>query len=180
MTEVEQLREEIEKLKAKNGQLLDEKRKVKAANESAMEELEQIRKERDEAKAELHRLTVELPRQNMLEEIAMPDMADTLLREITHFYDIGEDDALVSKDSGEPLQLEIPDKATGQNDLVPVKLDQDGIKRIAEAKLIPSIRALIKGSGARGGGATGGGTPTGSTQTATQSESAPTRRFGLN
>ncbi|NVD36826.1 hypothetical protein [Marinobacter lutaoensis] len=177
MTEVEQLREEIEKLKAKNGQLLDEKRKVKAANESAMEELEQIRKERDEAKAELHRLTVELPRQNMLEEIAMPEMAETLFREITHHYDIGEGDALIDKATGEALQIEIPDKG----ERVPVKLDHEGIKRIAESKLIPSIRAMIKGSGATGGGATGGGTSTAATQTSKPAgQPQPTRRFGLS
>lgn len=180
MSEVEQLKEEIEKLKAKNYELVGEKRKAKADSEAATAELEQAQKERDEAKAELRRVTVELPRQNMLEEIAMPNMADTLLREITHHYDIGEGDALVSKDSGEPLEVEIPNKATGQNDRVPVKLDQDGIKRLYDCKVIPSIGALIKGSGARGGGATGGGTPTGSTPTGTQSESAPARRFGLN
>lgn len=175
MTEVEQLQDEIEKLKAKNYELVGEKRKAKSDGEAAMAELEQARKERDEAKAELHRVTVELPRQNMLEEIAMPNMADTLFREITHHYEVGEDDALISKDSGEPLEIEIPDKGR-----VPVKLDQDGIKRIAETKLIPSIRAMIKGSGATGGGATGSGTPKGTTPAGTQSESAPTRRFGLN
>jgi len=175
MTEVEQLREEIEKLKAKNGQLLDEKRKVKAANESAMEELEQIRKERDEAKAELHRLTVELPRQNMLEEIAMPEMAETLFREITHHYDIGEGDALIDKATGEALEVEINDKG----ERVPVKLDPEGIKRLWECKLVPSIGGMIRGSGATGGGAAGGmRTPI---QTEKPSgQAAPTRRFGLN
>ncbi|GGY85408.1 hypothetical protein [Marinobacter zhanjiangensis] len=176
MSEVEQLKEEIEKLKAKNYELVGEKRKAKADGEAATAELEQAQKERDEAKAKLQRVTVELPRQNMLEEVAMPNMAETLFREITHHYDIGEGDALISKDSGEPLEVEIPEKG----ERVPVKLDQDGIRRIAENKLIPSIRAMIKGSGATGGGATGAGTSASTTQTGTQSESAPARRFGLN
>jgi FtsZ-binding cell division protein ZapB len=177
---IEELKDEIEKLKAKNYEIVGEKRKAKADGEAATAELEQAQKERDEAKAELRRVTVDLPRQNMLEEIAMPNMADTLLREITHHYDIGEGDALLSRETGEPLQLEIPNKATGQNDLVPVKLDQDGINRIAENKLIPSIRAMIKGSGATGGGAAGAGKHMDATKTGNQSEAAQTRRFGLS
>ena len=176
MTEVEQLREEIEKLKAKNGQLLDEKRKVKAANESAMEELEQIRKERDEAKAELHRLTVELPRQNMLEEIAMPDMADTLLREITHFYDIGEDEALIDKATGEPLVLEVK----GEKEPVPVKLDKKGINLLYDEDVLPAVGSMIKGSGATGGGAPGGTRTPYIPDEKDGKPAAPTRRFGLS
>src|SRR5690554_6886992 len=107
MTEVEQLKEEIEKLKAKNYEVVGEKKRAKAEAEALATELEQLKTERDEAKAELHRVTVELPRQDMLEGVAMPDMADTLFREITHHYDIGEDNALIDKATGEALEVEI-------------------------------------------------------------------------
>jgi FtsZ-binding cell division protein ZapB len=176
MTEVEQLQDEIEKLKAKNYELVGEKRKAKSDGEAAMAELEQAQKERDEAKAELHRVTVELPRQNMLEEIAMPNMADTLFREITHHYDIGEDNALIDKATGEALEVEIPDKG----ERVPVKLDPDGIKRLWECKLVPSIGGMIRGSGATGGGAAGGVRTPIQTEKSPENKAPQGRRFGLN
>lgn len=175
MTEVEQLKEEIEKLKAKNYEVVGEKKRAKAEAEALATELEQLKTERDEAKAELHRVTVELPRQDMLEGVAMPDMADTLLREITHHYDIGEGDALIDKATGEALEVEIDN-----GERVPVKLDPEGIKRLWECKLVPSIGGMIRGSGATGGGAAGGVRTPIQTEKSPENKAPQGRRFGLN
>ncbi|RBP69604.1 hypothetical protein [Marinobacter nauticus] len=178
---VEELKAEVERLRAKNAQLLDEKKKVAGGAESLTAELEALTKERDEAKAELHRLTVELPRMNTLEEVAMPNMADTLLREISHHFDIGEGETLISKETGEPLQVEVPSGKSGKPETVAVKLDEIGIRRLYECKVIPAIGAMIKGSGASGGGAKGaGGVYSTTTPQPSQSQAGQTRRFGLS
>lgn len=168
MTE-EELQNEIEKLKAKNYEVIGEKKRVREEADALAEQLEQANKERDEAKAELRRVAVELPRQNMLEEIAMPEMADALLREIEHYYEIGEGDVLIDRKSGEPLELE--------NQENPLKLDHAGIQRLADDRLVPSIRAMIRGKGATGGGATGGSKHI---DPKTKPVAPEPRRFGLS
>ncbi|WP_417522344.1 hypothetical protein [Marinobacter sp.] len=174
---VAELKAEIEKLREKNAQLLNEKKKTAGSKDELAAQLEAITQERDEAKAELHRLTVEAPRWETLEQVAMPNMADTLLREILHYFDIGEGEALISKETGEQFQITDPDQ-TGSEKAVPVKLDEDGIRMLYAHKVIPAVGAMIKGSGATGGGATGGRTPI-STQPEPYNQKS-TRRFGLS
>lgn len=145
---IEQLQEELDKLKDKNAQLIAEKRKAQSERDEVAERLASVEKERDEVAGKYKHLTVDLPRQDMLESVAMPGMSEVLQRELGHHYDIvrAEDgkDYFHGKD-GQPLELE------GK----PVEFSADGITSLYNKCGLP-IGAMLRGSGATGGGATGG------------------------
>ena len=146
----EQLQEELDKLKDKNTQLLAEKRKAQTERDELAERLASVEQERDTVAGKYHHLTVEMPRQDILESVAVDGAADLLWRELTHHYDVvrAEDgqDVLHDKE-GQPLEIK------GK----PVLLDRDGIRRLWESGSLPSIGRLILGLGSVGGGATGTG-----------------------
>tara|TARA_R110001592_G_scaffold44411_1_gene142955 strand:- start:494 stop:1009 length:516 start_codon:yes stop_codon:yes gene_type:complete len=166
---IEELQAQIEKLKEKNFQLLDEKKKAQTQRDELAAEMEPLEKERDHLWGEIRRITVEQPRQELFEQVAMPDMAGAFERELTHHFDIARnddgEDVLLNKD-GSPLML-------GEE---PAKLSADTLGKLYKDGHIKALGALMKGSGATGGGATGAGTPHGSTSTKSPE---PARQFGM-
>jgi len=166
---VDQLQEEIQKLQDKNTQLIAEKRKAQSERDEVAERLASVEKERDEVAGKYHHLTVELPRQEVLESVAVDGAADLLWRELTHHYDVVRNDEgqdVLHDKEGQPLEL------NGQ----PLLLDVDGIRKLHESGRVRTIGNLIKGSGATGGGATGGSRST--PRQAKPSADAPVR-FGM-
>jgi len=144
----DQLQDEIQKLQDKNTQLLAEKRRAQAERDEIADRLASVEKERDEVAGKFKHLTVDLPRQDMLESVAMPGMSEVLQRELGHHYDVvrAEDgkDYFHGKD-GQPLELE------GK----PVEFSAEGIASLHTKRGLP-IGTMLRGSGATGGGATGG------------------------
>lgn len=168
---VEQLQDEIQKLKDKNTQLLSEKRAAVAQRDEMAEKLAAVEKERDETTARLDYLTIQLPRDEILQAAAVEDAAEMLWRELSHHVDVVRDDDgqdYLHDKEGKRLEYE------GQ----PVKFDVKGVRSLYESGTVKTIGRLIKGSGATGGGATGGSRYRGYTTT----DKAPTAKpsgFGL-
>ena len=162
--------DEIQKLKDKVSQLLSEKKKVQAERDVLREQVDTLTSERDNAAQELQRITVDLPRLEVLEAVAVDGMADVLKRELEHHYEIvrGEDgqDYFQTKD-GEPVEVE------GK----PVEFSPKGISTLHEKQGL-KIGAMIRGSGASGGGATGAGVNA-ITGMAKTTQDAPRSSFGL-
>ena len=145
---VEQLQSEIEKLRDKNAQLISEKRKAQGERDSLQEQLQTITTERDAALSEVKRITIDLPRADVLESVAVDGMSEVLQRELEHHFDIvrSDDGKDVFHKDGQPVEVE--GKA--------VEFSADGIRVLYE-KAGLKIGAMLKGSGATGGGATGTG-----------------------
>lgn len=141
---IEDLKQQIEKLQAKNYQILDEKKKAQAQRDEAQAALEGMAKERDEYAQQVQRITIEQPRQELFESVAMPDMAGAFERELLHHFDIERNengaDVLVAK--------------SGEAD--PLPLTADNLQKLYDDGVVRSLGALMKGSGMSGGGATGG------------------------
>ena len=146
---IEQLQEEIVKLKDKNTQLLAEKRSAQAQRDEIAEKLAAVEQDHKATADRLEYLTVQLPREEVLEQVGMPNYGPSLWREITyHFEVVRNDDGqdMLHDKEGQPLLLD--DK--------PVAFDVAGIRKLYESGTLPTIGAMIKGGGATGGGATGG------------------------
>ena len=145
---VESLQVEIEKLKDKNTQLLNEKRAMQAQRDDLAEKLAAADELLGITTDRLEYITVQLPRNEVLEQCAVSGSAELLGRELNYHFDIvrGEDgrDMLHTK-TGEP--------ATVQGD--PVELTEQGIRSLYESGALKTIGSLLKSSGATGGGATG-------------------------
>lgn len=160
---IDELKETIERLKAKNAQLLEEKRKIKEEREALATQLEAAHKDAEAAKGELQRITVDQPRFEVLEAVAVPGMADVLQREIDHHFTVvrADDgrDWFQTKD-GQPVEIE------GK----PVEFSPEGITGL-HTKNGLKIGSMLRGSGATGGGAIGNthnGTPGNAPKTQTQ------------
>ena len=171
---IEELQAQIEKLKEKNYQLLDEKKKVQADKDELAAQLEPLEKERDHLWTEIQRITVEQPRQELFEYVAMPDMAGAFERELTHHYDIGRNDAgediLLNKD-GSPLVFEGSEE--------PAKLNQETLSKLYDDGLVKTIGGLMKGFGPSGGGAMGSHGSPSSSAPGPSKHPAPARQFGM-
>ncbi|MBQ0834457.1 hypothetical protein [Marinobacter sp.] len=141
---IEDLKQQIEKLQAKNYQILDEKKKAQAQRDEAFDSIEALTTQLEEAKLEVQRITVEQPRQELFESVAMPDMAGAFERELLHHFDIERNengaDVLVAK--------------SGDTD--PLPLTAENLHKLYDDGVVRSLGALMKGSGMSGGGATGG------------------------
>lgn len=166
---IEQLQEELDKLKDKNSQLIAEKRKAQAEREEVAERLASVEKERDEVAGKYKHLTVDLPRMDLLEEVGMPGASELLWRELNHHYDVvraddGQD--YFHHKEGERLELE------GK----PVKFDKAGIHALYDTDTVKTIGRLIKGDGISGGGATGA---TARRLSSTNKPEAPKPQFGM-
>lgn len=147
---VEQLQDEIQKLKDKNTQLLNEKRAAVAQRDEMAEKLAAAEKQRDETTARLDYLTIQLPRDEILQAAAVEDSAETLWRELSHHVDVVRDDDgqdYFHDKEGKRLEHE------GQ----PVKFDVKGVRSLYDSGAVKTIGRLLKSSGATGGGATGAG-----------------------
>lgn len=162
---VEELQAEVLKLNDKVAQLIGEKRKVQSERDELLQSVQALKTDNAEHKDRLEYLTVHAPRMDMLESVAANGMADLLLREIKHNFDIAEGDVLTTKE-GEPLKVE------GK----PVTLSVEGIAMLSEHKLMNGIGSMLKGSGASGGGALGGSS-TGFAQTTNNDK--PKQHFGM-
>lgn len=145
---VEQLQDEIQKLKDKNTQLLSEKRAAVAQRDEMAEKLAAVEKERDETTARLDYLTIQLPRDEILQAAAVEDSAEILWRELSHHVDVVRDDDgqdYFHDKEGKRLEHE------GQ----PVTLTVKGLNALYDSGAVKTIGRLLKSSGATGGGATG-------------------------
>lgn len=145
---VEQLQDEIQKLKDKNTQLLSEKRAAVAQRDEMAEKLAAVEKQRDETTARLDYLTIQLPRDEILQAAAVEDSAEILWRELSHHVDVVRDDDgqdYLHDKEGKRLEHE------GQ----PVKFDVKGLNALYDSGAVKTIGRLLKSSGATGGGATG-------------------------
>ena len=162
--------DDIQKLKDKISQLIEEKRKVQAERDSLRVQLEEITSENETNKHELHRILVEQPRFELLEEIAMPNMADVLQRELLYHFQIVRDDE--GKDwihqEGQPVLLNEQ----------PVPYSKEGIHKLQEAGRL-KVGTLLKGSGTTGGGALGGDHARGITTTTRSTVRNPASSFGF-
>lgn len=169
---VDQLQDEIQKLKDKNTQLLNEKRAAQTQRDELADKLADTETRLGESSARLDYLTIQLPREEILEAASMPGAADMLWRELNHHFDVvrAEDgqDVLHQKD-GQPLEIKG----------APVCLTVEGLGSLFDSGTLKTIGRLLKGNGPRGGGAVGGRTayasPTGTTKPAAPKESG----FGL-
>lgn len=161
---------DTQKLKDKVSQLIEEKRKVQAERDELRSQVEALMGERDHAKNELTRITIDQPRAELLEAVAVDGMADVLRRELEHHFDIvrGEDgrDWFQTKD-GEPVTIEN----------TPVEFTAEGVHALYE-KAGVKIGSMIKGSGAAGGGARGG-SRNGYTPSPAKTTTRPNDSFGL-
>lgn len=145
---VEQLQDEIQKLKDKNTQLLSEKRAAVAQRDEMAEKLAAAEKQRDETTARLDYLTIQLPRDEILQAAAVEDSAEILWRELSHHVDVVRDDDgqdYFHDKEGKRLEHE------GQ----PVTLTVKGLNALYDSGAVKTIGRLLKSSGATGGGATG-------------------------
>ena len=145
---VEQLQDEIQKLKDKNTQLLSEKRAAVAQRDEMAEKLAAAEKQRDETTARLDYLTIQLPRDEILQAAAAEDSAEMLWRELSHHVDVVRDDDgqdYFHDKEGKRLEHE------GQ----PVTLTVKGLNALYDSGTVKTIGRLLKSSGATGGGATG-------------------------
>lgn len=145
---VEQLQDEIQKLKDKNTQLLSEKRAAVAQRDEMAEKLAAVEKQRDETTARLDYLTIQLPRDEILQAAAVEDSAEILWRELSHHVDVVRDDDgqdYFHDKEGKRLEHQ------GQ----PVKFDVKGLNALYDSGAVKTIGRLLKSSGATGGGATG-------------------------
>lgn len=146
---VDQLQDEIQKLKDKNTQLLNEKRAAQTQRDELAEKLADTETRLGESSARLEYLTIKLPRDEILEAACMPGAADMLWRELTHHYDVVRtddgQDVLHQKD-GQPLEIKG----------APVCLTVEGLGSLYDSGALKTIGSLLKGSGATGGGAIGG------------------------
>jgi len=157
MPTIENLQTEIEKLRAKNAQLLDEKKRAVAAREEVKQQLEAMTAEKDEVAQELERITIHQPRLDLIEEVAAPGMADTLLRELTHHFDIVNVDGrdMLHHKDGTSLTISARDDATGQEVQKPLAFDSAGLDALHENKILTSLGHLLniptpKGAGTQG------------------------------
>ncbi|MCG5528596.1 MULTISPECIES: hypothetical protein [Halorhodospira] len=155
--------DELERLRAKNRELLDEKKAAKAKADELAERVKALERERDEARQELHRVTVEAPRMQLIEQIAADGMARPLLRELEERFTVGDGEVLLSQDG----------QAITTDDDQPVKLDRDGLLYLVNQGMIPE--AMIKQS--RGSGAKGSRVPSAPREPGKRPE--PVRRFGI-
>lgn len=162
--------EDLQKLRDKVSQLIEEKRRVQTERDGLREQMATLTDERDQARQEVTRITIDQPRANILESIAVEGMADVLQREIEHHYDVvrGDDDKdwLKTKE-GQPVEIE------GQ----PVGFTAEGINRLYEKGGL-KIGSMLRGTGNTGGGAMGGSTNA-QTGNAKTSSNANRSNFGL-
>lgn len=166
---IEQLENEIQKLREKNVQLLSEKKQVQAQRDEAKSQLDAVSAERDDLAEKYNYLTVELPRQDVLEQVAMPGASDMLYRELTHHFNIAKDEEgqdVFQDKEGNPLEVE------GE----PVPFTADGIKTLYESGVMQTIGHLLAGSRACGGGA---GNTSASPTNIPRKEGSEVMRFGL-
>lgn len=167
METLEEMKEGLEKLKSKNYQILEEKKKAQAERDELKQQLAATITERNLAQSELKRITVDQPRAEVLESIAVDGMAETLKRELEHHFEIvrADDGTDLFHKDGKPVEL----------DGKPVAFSAEGIQKINEKGII-KIGSLIRGRGASGGNAQGG---TKVTTNSTANNSAPRSQFGF-
>lgn len=145
---IEQLQDEIQRLQEKNAQLIAEKRKAQTERDEVADRLASVEKERDEVAGKYKHLTVDLPRLDVLEAVAMPGMSEVLQRELGHHYDVVRAEL-------HRLAFQLERLAVLAVEIVLAIVSADGITSLYNKRGLP-IGAMLRGSGATGGGATGG------------------------
>ncbi|PAU81044.1 hypothetical protein CK501_05635 [Halovibrio salipaludis] len=170
----EQLQEEVQKLRDKNKQLLNEKKTIQGERDQLADKVQGLESERDNLSGELNRITIEQPRREILEDVSVPDMTDTLQRELDHHFDIERTDDgrdILKHKDGTPVTVEEEGEA--------LELNRDGLHALFDKGVLPSLGRMLLGSQSTGGGAPGnmGGGPPPST--GQKQPPRPDGRFGM-
>ncbi len=194
-TTTEALQSEIERLRAKNAELLGELKAAKASATDAQTAAETVTAERDAARAEVRALRLDEPVNGLLRDVAVD--ADLFAQVFGRHYRFDLDDqnriAIFDQDGNPATVVDMPPTVSGGNARSqrpntqqtagtrrPATFTADDVRKLAEASPdAESFGRLLAGSRASGGGASGMRGGVAPVVTAKPDTSAAPQPFGI-